>query len=463
MADDTRDPMERLAAADPATGAREPDLAAIQARAAAGSQVVPLRRRSRTPVVIGSIAAGVAILAGTAFAGVAVGRLSAPESPIVAAAPVQDSLPVVGGASPPLPTVAGQSMMPGSMPAGAETNAMSSPAGSAMSADRSMIYPGFGTSLVPAPDLVDEAGTAVGYRLNSTDVDPQVLATQLAVTFDVTGQPQKQDYGWSVGAPDGTGPSIWVGEDPTVSWSYSDPTQDPWACAGASIEPAPGDASTGGGAEPGAAESCAPQAEPISDRDAVRTARKLLASIGVTDDPAGGIDIEWEAGSDDFTTWVTAWQRVEGQRTQLAWSFTFAGDQVAWANGFAAGLEPVPVYPIVGAATAVERSSDPRFASFGPTPLDGGIVVPLAEDADASVSSSPNATADVPAGNPERVQVWWDPATVTGAELTLAQYWQPDGTLLILPAYRLTTADDRGTWAIIAVAESAMEFVAQPR
>ena len=68
-----------------------------------------------------------------------------------------------------------------------------------------------------------------------------------------------------------------------------------------------------------------------------------------------------------------------------------------------------------------------------------------------------------PAGNPERVQVWWDPATVTGAELTLAQYWQPDGTLLILPAYRLTTADDRGTWAIIAVAESAMEFVAQPR
>ena len=183
----------------------------------------------------------------------------------------------------------------------------------------------------------------------------------------------------------------------------------------------------------------------------------------MTDDPAGGIDIEWEAGSDEFTTWVTAWQRVEGQRTQLAWSFTFAGDQVAWANGFAAGLEPVPVYPIVGAATAVERSSDPRFASFGPTPLDGGIVVPLAEDADASVSSSPNATADVPAGNPERVQVWWDPATVTGAELTLAQYWQPDGTLLILPAYRLTTADDRGTWAIIAVAESAMEFVAQPR
>jgi hypothetical protein len=58
------------------------------------------------------------------------------------------------------------------------------------------------------------------------------------------------------------------------------------------------------------------------------------------------------------------------------------------------------------------------------------------------------------------VQVYWDPMLATGAELSLAQYWQPDGTLLILPSYRVTTADDRGTWAIIAVAPTAVEFVA---
>ena len=158
---------------------------------------------------------------------------------------------------------------------------------------------------------------------------------------------------------------------------------------------------------------------------------------------------------------MTAWQRVDGQRTQLSWSFTFAGETVAWANGFAAGLEQVPSYPIVGARTAVTRTSDPRFTAFGPTPLDYGIAVPMAEARDdATASSDVSASPSVPQGDPRRVQVWWDPMTATGAELSLAQYWQPDGTLLILPAYRVTTADDRGTWAIIAVAQTAVEFVA---
>jgi hypothetical protein len=166
--------------------------------------------------------------------------------------------------------------------------------------------------------------------------------------------------------------------------------------------------------------------------------------------------VEWESGSDEYTTWVTAWQRVEGQRTQLAWSFTFTGEDIAWANGFAAGLERIPAYPVVGAHTAVVRSADPRFASFGPTPLDGSIVTPMAA-ADTSVSS--DSAPRAPRGNPRLVQVWWDPAVATGAELSLAQYWQPDGTLLILPAYRITTADDRGTWAVIAVSQSAVDFV----
>jgi hypothetical protein len=206
-------------------------------------------------------------------------------------------------------------------------------------------------------------------------------------------------------------------------------------------------------------EACDPEVPPLSERDAVREARKILATLGVSDQEVDGIDIEWESGSDNYSTWVTAWQRVDGQRTQLAWNFTFAGESVAWANGFAAGLEQVPAYAIVGARTAVTRSSDPRFAAFGPTPLDGGIAVPLAEARDNATVSS-EGTTTVPQGDPRRVQVWWDPMTATDADLSLAQYWQPDGALLILPAYRVTTADDRGTWAIIAVAQTAVEFVA---
>lgn len=457
MADDTRDPgadaLQALQGADPAPSAPDPDIDAIRARAIERSAVVPLRKR-RTAMTIGAVAAGVVLLAGVALAGAAVGRVTAPSDEVVAAPAADEGLPVVGGASPQLPTVAGQAAgggapatMPGPASMGAET-----------SADKAMIYPGYSANLVPGPDLPDVSGTAPGYRLDSAGIDPEALARQLATAFGVAGKPAKQEFGWMVGVTDGTKPSIWVSDDAMVSWSYSDPTSNPWACGDVgTAEPAPADGgpAASGSTGPSAPESCDPSVKPISERDAVRATRKLLSSLGVADDPAAAIDIEWEAGSDDYSTWVTAWQRVNGQRTQLAWSFTFAGDQVAWANGFAAGLEAVPAYPIVGAKTAVQRSSDPRFASFGPTPLDG-VAVPLGT-AEASSSSS---TPSVRQGNPERVQVWWDPATVTSAEPTLAQYWQPDGTLLILPAYRLTTAGDRGTWAVIAIAESAVEFVA---
>lgn len=470
MADDTLDPSDpitRLKGVDPAQGAPAPDLDAIRARAADQSTVVPMRSR-RTAITVGAVAAGVVLLAGTALAGVVVGRVTAPSGDVVAAPAAEESLPVVGAASPPIPVVAGEAGG-ANAPMGAP-EAMSAAASPAV-ADKAMIYPGYGAAMLPGADLTDEPGTAPGYRLDADGIDPEALARQLAAAFGVAGEPTKQDYGWTVGSTDGTGPSIWIGDDAMVSWSYSDPTINPWECSGGSViepQPAPAEgsaaASSGsepGVTEPGAPESCTPSEPPLSERDAVREARKILSTLGVSDEAVDGIDVEWESGSDDYTTWVTAWQRVDGQRTQLSWSFTFGGETVAWANGFAAGLEQVPSYPIVGARTAVTRTSDPRFTAFGPTPLDYGIAVPMAEARDdATASSDESASASVPQGDPRRVQVWWDPMTATGAELSLAQYWQPDGTLLILPAYRVTTADDRGTWAIIAVAQTAVEFVA---
>ena len=456
MADDTLDPISQLHGADPAQGAPEPDLDAIRTRAVQQATVVPMRRR-RTAVTVGAVAAGVALLAGVALAGVAVGRVSAPSGEVVAAPPADESLPVVGAASPPIPVVAGQAAANAPM---GSPESMSAAAGAPM-ADKAMIYPGYGTSMLPGPDLIDEPGTAPGYRLDAEGIDLEALAGQLGAAFGIPGKPTKQDYGWMVGSVDGMGPAIWVGEDATVSWSFSDPTINPWDCGVVPLpEPAPADGSTAGspGADPAAPEACPPAVDPISERDAVRQARKILSNLGVSDQPVDGIDVEWESGSDEYTTWVTAWQRVDGQRTQLSWSFTFAGETVAWANGFAAGLEQVPSYPIVGARTAVTRSTDPRFSAFGPTPLDYGGVVPMAEARD-DVTASPDESTSVPQGDPRRVQVYWDPMLATGAELSLAQYWQPDGTLLILPAYRVTTADDRGTWAIIAVAPTAVEFV----
>lgn len=464
------EPIEaRLQAADPAAGAADPDIAALRARVLAEPNVeatpnvVPLHRR-RIGLTVGAIAAGVALLAGTALAGAAVGRTTAPQpETVTAAAPVaEDALPVIGAApnSPPLPAMGGTqsgAMGPGAMSSGAMSSGAMSPESMSADAAKSSIYPGYSTALLPGPDLTDEAGTASGYRLASEGVDPEALARQLAAALGVAGEPRDQDGSWLVGPEDGSGPMIWVSNDAMVSWSYSDPSQNPWACA----EPVPAESSDGS-SDPGApVAACEPTEKPMDEQDAVRAAKKLLAAVGVTGDPAAGIDIEWEAGSDDYTTWATAWQRVNDNRTQLSWSFTFGAKSPMWANGFAAGLEPVPAYPIVGALTAVVRSQDPRFSAFGPTPLDYGGVMPMAEARDTVTSGtgSSDAESTVPASDPSTVQVWWDPATAVGAELTLAQYWQPDGTLLLLPAYRITTADDRGTWAIIAVDESAVSFI----
>lgn len=456
MADDINDPIRALGGADPAQDAPAPDLAGIRERVLDGASVTPLRRR-RTGIVVGAVAAGVAVLAGVGLAGAAVGRLTAPQQDVVAAPVAEDELPVVGDASPPIPVVAGQ---PAS--GSANTPMQEGGAGAMPSADKAMaIYPGYGAAIIPGPDLPDQPGTAAGYRLDSAAVDLEALARQLASTFAVDGAPSRQDYGWTVGSLDGSGSSIWVSDDAMVSWSFSDPSQDPWSCGVVNEEPQPADGGSSDASSGVAPEACQPDEPPIDQRDALREARKILRILGVTEQSVDGVDVEWETGGDDYTTWVTAWQRVDGQRTQLSWSFTFAGESVAWANGFAAGLEQVPSYPIVGARTAVTRSSDPQFASFGPTPLDYGIAVPMAEARDdASVSS--DAAASAPAGDPRRVQVWWDPMTAVSAELSLAQYWQPDGTLLILPAYRVVTADDRGTWAIIAVAQSAVDFIAPP-
>ena len=281
------------------------------------------------------------------------------------------------------------------------------------------------------------------------------FARQLGTAFGIDEQPVKQEYGWAVGSTDGSGPSIWVGDDATVSWSFADPNQDPWSC-GVTPEPAPADAAQTSPA--GDREACVPEVAPIGQREALREARKILGTLGVAEQSVDGVDIEWETGGDDYTTWATAWQRVDGQRTQLSWSFTFTGEQVAWANGFA------PVWSRCRPTRSSVRARRSRDRASRSSQRSG----PRHSTTESSCRwrrrvmrrpRRPRAPSR-PGRRSARVQVWWDPMVAVSAERSLAQYWQPDGTLLILPAYRVTTADDRGTWAIIAVAETAIDFVA---
>ena len=51
---------------------------------------------------------------------------------------------------------------------------------------------------------------------------------------------------------------------------------------------------------------------------------------------------------------------------------------------------------------------------------------------------------------------------VTDAELGLAQYWQPDGSVLMLPSYTVT-GEDGSTWSVLAVEDEYVQFVDEPQ
>jgi hypothetical protein len=152
-------------------------------------------------------------------------------------------------------------------------------------------------------------------------------------------------------------------------------------------------------------------------------------------------------------TLVTAWQLVAGSRTQLSWTIGFdPAGAIVQASGFSAGFEEVPAYPVVGAATAVTRSALPGWSAIGPTLIRA----PEASDV-PSPSASPSGSApDLPS-----LTVPVSDVVISGAELGLAQYWQSDGTLLVLPAYVLT-GEDGSTWSLLAVGDDYVRFVDVP-
>lgn len=441
---DPSDEMARLRAADPLTSADDPDLTSLRGRVldAAAAEPPVAVGRPRGLMIAGGIAATVALLGAATLAGVAIGRATGTE-PILALTEQPADLPAVNTA----PIAPGAASMP------ERGSTLASPLSIEDAKAVGMIWPGYSADLIAEPGLPDVGGTADGYRLDVAGIDKTALASQLASVFGVEGTPVTSDGMVTVGDPSGMGPQIWVYDDATASWAYSDYSRDPWNCPDAAIS---SESSEPGVSEPMPPQPCTPKGEPVSEADARAQAEALLSALGVTDDAGFGID--WETFSDGVITSVTAWQTIEGQRTQLSWSVSFDAEGPLWANGFAGGLEVVNDYPIVGARTAVERSALPRWSAFGPTPIDG-TVMPMDTAVSSPETSVERSAAPSANGAPsDSIEIVWDPAVATGASPTLAQYWSPTGEFMLLPAYRLTTADDRGDWVVIAVAESAVTF-----
>lgn len=270
--------------------------------------------------------------------------------------------------------------------------------------------------LTDAGVLPDDAGTAPGYRLVNSGISGAQVASILASTFGVTGTTTPTDTGWEVGAAEE--PRVVVVNDPLYSWTFEDPAALALTAATPAIEP----------------------------RDALPLATDVLAGIGVDIST-----LEFEVGEQDGRTVVSAWQVVGEQRTQLGWRLVFDSDgAVLAASGFSSGFEAVPDYPIVGAASAVARSQQSPWTAIPASPITGPT-----DGSDAAPVPTPSASGVPVVGLPMST------VDVLSAELGLAQYWQPDGSILLLPSWILTGSDG-STWSLLAVAEPAVTFVTQP-
>jgi hypothetical protein len=265
--------------------------------------------------------------------------------------------------------------------------------------------------------LSDELATASGYRLSRTGLDGETVAQGLAEVFGASGVPTRANGGWTVGT-DGTSPTLTVRDDAAMSWTFTDPVATAAAADGVSV----------------------------SQGRAKETATAILEGIGVDVK-----SIDWQVSRYDDRVAVTATQLLGGDRTSMSWQVNFGqADAVVSASGFAAEFIEVPGYDIIGAATDVRRAALPTWSAIGPTP-----VVDSTPTASTPRPTTPAAVG--PSGRPA-LQVDVASIVIVDATLGLGQFWQPDGTLLVLPAYRLTGSDG-SLWTLIAVSGDYVKFV----
>ncbi|UOE45659.1 hypothetical protein [Agromyces larvae] len=446
---DDLDPVERLRAADPAAGVEPRDgfvddvVASVAAPAGdrasgasdsseASDQAAPpvadlaterARRRPRW-VAIAGVAAAIAVVGAVSYGvGAATGGQPAP----VAAPPIT----LGGGAT--------QELSMGGAPVDSAIG------GAKLSPRDAMMYPGWsGRNSFHASGLSTDAGTAAGYGYDARSRSNAETVGALAAALGLGGTAEISSGAWAVGPNDGTGPTLTVGLDGTLNFSYYNPNVDPWVCDDTPDVP------------------CTPTGEVPAEQAAIDVLRSLIAATGADPD-----SYRYEAPTFEgaVTRSAQAWPLLDGQRLDQAWWLELTDEGVYSASGSLAELVLLGDYPIVSEQEAFERLSDPRFgAQAGIMPLAAGARV----DAAVGVQVSPDATAtwepptEPPAVPDAGVAVSWpvNRVEIVEAQLGFATQWQPDGSVLVVPAYTFTDADG-GTWSVIAVADASLDFATE--
>lgn len=368
-------------------------------------------------VVIG--AGGYAAGAGAIFGTGGSSSSDSAESADAASAPAPISLGDDSGAD-----SAGASEMATSAPGLAQEGAAMSARGGA---DMSMIGWGGGRNSFAGTGLSDAARSAQAYGLDAaTPSNPERMA-QVAAALGMAGTPEIVDGQWALTDGDA---QLNVGLDGSLGLSYYNTANQPW-CDGCA-EPSPADAPSGD--------------------VAIERLKEVLAAIG--EDPA---QYEYAAPTYEGAVTATAEARrvVDGQGTDLVMMLDLAPAGIASIWGSLADVVDLGTYDVVSEQEGLERLSDPRFGGH----LSG---MPMPIDGDVRVMEEYVAPTQAPAAPQPGVSISWpvNDVEIVSARLGLAQQWQPDGGVLLVPSYEFTAADG-GTWSVIAVAESQLDLASE--
>jgi hypothetical protein len=427
MNDDELDPVARLRAADPASDvvpragfadevvARVTGPAAPSTSESASVADLTAERTRRRPrwLPVAAVAASIVIVGS---AGYGLGATTGTSTLADGAAPPISLQQSSGGPE----GIVQDGREPAVVPGAATDEAMST-------------YPyGFGRNHFSASGLGSGEGTAQAYAFdpNAASSAHNDAIAGLGTALGIETPAELKDGSWTAGPQDGSAPMLSVSLDGMLSFSYQNPLINPWLCE-----------KTG--------EPCADRGEAPSENTAIEALRSLVVAVGR--DPA----------TFEFTTHVwegsavrtaEARQVLDGQGLDQAWSLDIAAAGVVNANGVLADVVELGKYPVVSEQEGFERLSDPRFGS-------ASTILPITVQEQTSAPEEYVPPTEPPATPPAGTSLSWpvNEVQIVGARLGLASQWQPDGSVLVVPAYEFTDTDG-GTWSVIAVDDSKLDF-----
>ena len=340
--------------------------------------------------------------------------------------------------------------------------------------------------------VLDSTGTGWMFPAGATpDLDRLArMAAALGVEGDVHAVPADQGGGWMAGPADYSGASLWVGSDGMLSWWYnpapSDIVKGGGSAGCAYVDPAVEDVApdqdTTGVAETPAAPGdtivvdpmpCEEYVEPEppvgvpNEAESIDLAKALFDELGYDTG-----DYDFEAYADEWGSSVTAYLLIDGARAPISLSAGFGENgAVTWAGGVLADPVAVGDYPLVDAATGLERLNDEtgQWIYYGMGYLMDGAAGTVARDTAVAESGSASNSG----GGSDSVEGVTEPAvdmpmpcdTTTGCEmpepepieihfstvrLGMTTIYDVDGTVWLLPAFVFGNANGE-EYTVIAV------------